>query len=50
MPAATATTPEILIEKGDVNIHIPLMAGRGELRAVMEGLAFCDMQNTRAAL
>ena len=29
---------EILIEKGDVKIHIPLMIGRNELRAVMEGL------------
>jgi hypothetical protein len=29
---------EILIEKGDVKIHIPLCLGRGELRAVMEGL------------
>jgi transposase-like protein len=29
---------EILIEKGDVRIHIPLAAGCGELRAVMEGL------------
>ena len=30
--------PEILIERGDVKIHIPLELGRGELRAVMEGL------------
>ena len=30
--------PEILVEKGDVKIHIPLELGRGELRAVMEGL------------
>ena len=29
---------EILIEKGDVKIHIPLCLGRGGLRAVMEGL------------
>jgi len=29
---------EILIEKGDVKIHIPLTLGRNELRAVMEGL------------
>ena len=29
---------EILIEKGDVRIHIPLAMGRNELRAVMEGL------------
>jgi len=29
---------EILIEKGDVKIHIPLAIGLGELRAVMEGL------------
>jgi transposase-like protein len=31
-------TPEILIEKGDVKIHIPLAIGSAELRAVMEGL------------
>jgi len=31
-------TQEILIEKGDVKIHIPLTLGRNELRAVMEGL------------
>jgi hypothetical protein len=30
--------PEILIEKGDVKIHIPLLIDRMELRAVMEGL------------
>ncbi|MCL2481573.1 MAG: hypothetical protein FWF38_07665 [Spirochaetaceae bacterium] len=30
--------PEILIEKGEVKIHIPLLLGPGELRAVMEGL------------
>ena len=29
---------EILIEKGEVKIHIPLAMGRNELRAVMEGL------------
>ena len=29
---------EILIEKGDVKIHIPINLGRGELRAVLEGL------------
>jgi hypothetical protein len=29
---------EILIEKGDVKIHIPLSVSVGELRAVMEGL------------
>ena len=31
-------TPEILIEKGDVKIHIPLAISQIELRAVMEGL------------
>ena len=30
--------PEMLIEKGDVKIHIPLSIGSGALRAVMEGL------------
>ena len=29
---------EILIEKGDVRIHIPLGISRGELHMVMEGL------------
>ena len=29
---------EILIEKGDIKIRIPLTLGRNELRAVMEGL------------
>jgi transposase-like protein len=30
--------PEILIEKGDIKIHIPVTLGCGELRAIMEGL------------
>jgi hypothetical protein len=30
--------PKILIEKGDVKIHIPLMIRCNELRAIMEGL------------
>jgi len=34
----SSVMPEILIEKGDVKIHIPMSFGRGELRAVMEGL------------
>jgi transposase-like protein len=38
MPVVTANMPEILIEKGDVKIHIPLMINRGELKAIMEGL------------
>ena len=33
-----STGAEILIEKGDVKIHIPLVLSRDELRAVMEGL------------
>jgi len=40
VPAAAlnsmAHVPQILIEKGDVKIHIPLGTGGGELRAVME--------------
>jgi len=31
-------TPEILIERGDVKIHIPLLLNQFELRSVMEGL------------
>jgi len=34
----TAQAPEILIENGDVKIHIPLAIGSSELRTVMEGL------------
>ena len=30
--------PEIVIEKGEVKIHIPLLLGGGELRSVIEGL------------
>ena len=30
--------PEILIEKGELKIHIPLAVGRDELRAIIEGL------------
>ena len=37
IPSAPRTS-EILIEKGDLKIHIPLNLGRDELRAVMEGL------------
>ena len=33
-----AQTPEILIEKGDVKIHIPTALGNGGLRAVIESL------------
>jgi hypothetical protein len=35
---STQCEPEILIEKGDVKIHIPLISGNRELRAVMEWL------------
>jgi transposase-like protein len=35
---ATLHVPEILVEKGDVRIHIPLGIWCGELRSVMEGL------------
>ena len=34
----TSLEQEILIEKGDVKIHIPLILGRGEILAAMEGL------------
>jgi hypothetical protein len=34
----TLSVPEILIEKGDVKIHIPLGIGSGELCMVMERL------------
>ncbi len=35
--ASTPCGQEILIEKGDVKIHIPLISGNRELRAVMNG-------------
>jgi len=42
VPAAvlkpTAHVPQLLIEKGDIRIHIPLEADSAALRAVMEGL------------
>ena len=30
--------PELLIEKGDVKIHVPLTVGRNELYTVIDGL------------
>jgi transposase-like protein len=36
-----AVQGEIMIEKGEVKIHLPLNAGRSELRAVLEGLGVC---------
>jgi transposase-like protein len=38
---ARAPRDEILIEKGEVKIHLPLNAGPPELRAVLEGLGVC---------
>ena len=38
MIAPTRLAQEILIEKGEVKIHIPLAMGSNELRAVMEVL------------
>jgi transposase-like protein len=38
MPIPSPEVCEILIEKGEVKIHLPLSMGRSELRAVMEGL------------
>jgi len=35
---STQCEPEILIEKGEVKIHIPLISGNRELRAVIEWL------------
>jgi transposase-like protein len=32
--------PEILIEKGDIKIHIPLAVNRNELRAVIESIGW----------
>jgi hypothetical protein len=38
LPEAARYIPEILIEKGDVKIHIPVGINRQELRAVVESL------------
>jgi transposase-like protein len=38
VPESIRYMPEILIEKGDVRIHIPLSINRNELRSVIEGL------------
>ena len=38
IPPSLQFAQEILIEKGEIKIHIPLGAGRNELRAVMEEL------------
>ena len=42
LPAVIVPPPhqarEILVEKGDIKIHIPLEFGRGEMRAIMECL------------
>jgi transposase-like protein len=38
--AAPGNTPEILIEKGEVKIHIPLAINRADLRTVLEGLGW----------
>jgi len=36
--AQAAYAPEVLIEKGDIKIHIPLNIGNSGLRAVIESL------------
>ena len=38
LPTQQQYNREILIEKGDVKIHIPVFLSSAELRAVMEGL------------
>ena len=38
IPPPLQFVQEILIERGEIKIHIPLGMGRNELRAVMEGL------------
>ena len=38
MNAQAAHAPEVLIEKGDVKIHIPMTIGNSGLRAVIESL------------
>jgi len=37
-PPCVQREPEVLIEKGEVKIHIPLISGGRELRAVIEWL------------
>jgi hypothetical protein len=38
MPPLEYNAPEILIEKGDVRIHVPLLVGSDELRAIFGAL------------
>ncbi|GHU64810.1 hypothetical protein FACS189447_02470 [Spirochaetia bacterium] len=38
VPEPVRYLPEILIEKGEVRIHIPVSINRNELQAVIEGL------------
>ena len=38
IPSASYTPDEILVEKRDLKIHIPLSLGGDKLRAIMEGL------------
>jgi hypothetical protein len=41
-PQETMGVPEILIEKGDIKIHLPLMISRQELRTVIQSLG-CEL-------
>ena len=38
IPATAVATEEIVIEKGDMKIHVPLTVGTGELRTIISVL------------
>ncbi|GHU11940.1 hypothetical protein FACS1894151_11590 [Spirochaetia bacterium] len=40
MPVPMGYVPEILIEKGDIRVHIPVAINRQDLRAVIQSLGW----------
>jgi hypothetical protein len=40
LPVPMGYTPEILIEKGDIKVHIPVAINRQDLRAVIQSLGW----------
>ncbi|GHT61666.1 hypothetical protein FACS1894109_20360 [Spirochaetia bacterium] len=40
MPVPMGCVPEILIEKGDIKVHIPVAINRQDLRAVIQSLGW----------
>jgi hypothetical protein len=40
MPVVMGSIPEILIEKGDIKVHIPAAINRQDLRVVIQSLGW----------